>query len=119
MGEITTNEQLRLPLFRAAERIKDLIDVRNSEQELMVGLHRVGVPRLLSGIVREAVANALIHRDYSELGPISVRLSEDQLRVASPGGFPPGITFKSFLEESKPRSVVLADAFKRAGLVDR
>lgn len=118
-GEITTNEQIRLPLFRAVERIRDLIDVRNSEQELMLGLHRVGIPRLPDGIVREAVANALIHRDYSELGPITVRLSDDQLRVTSPGGFPPGITLQNFLEESKPRSVILADAFKRAGLVDR
>lgn len=118
-GEITTNEQIRLPLFRAAERVRDLIDVRNSEQELMLGLHRVGIPRLPNGIVREAVANALIHRDYSELGPITVRLSDDQLRVTSPGGFPPGITLQSFLEESKPRSVILADALKRAGLVDR
>lgn len=118
-GEITTNEQIRLPLFRAAERIRDLIDVRNSEQELMLGLHRVGIPRLPPGIVREAIANALIHRDYSELGPIAIRLSDDQLRVTSPGGFPPGITLQSFLDESKPRSVILADAFKRAGLVDR
>lgn len=118
-GAITANEQLRLPLFPLADRIKDLIDVRNSEQELMVGLHRVGIPRLPQGIVREAVANALVHRDYSELGPISVRLSDDSLRIASPGGFPPGITFQTLLEESKPRSVILAEAFKRAGLVDR
>jgi ATP-dependent DNA helicase RecG len=118
-GQISINEQIRLPLFRAAERIRDLIDVRNSEQELMLGLHRVGIPRVPEGIVREAIANALIHRDYSELGPITVRLSEDQLRVTSPGGFPPGITLQTFLEESKPRSVILADAFKRAGLVDR
>lgn len=118
-GAITANEQLRLPTFRLAERIRDLIDVRNSEQELMVGLHRVGIPRVPEGIVREAVANALIHRDYSELGPITVRLSDDRLRVASPGGFPPGITFQTLLDESKPRSVILAEAFKRAGLVDR
>ncbi|GAB3751833.1 RNA-binding domain-containing protein [Microlunatus parietis] len=118
-GEITTNQQLRLPLFRVAERIRELIEVRNTEQEFVLGLHRVGVPRLPDGIVREVVANALIHRDYSELGPIAVRLSEDQLQVSSPGGLPPGITLRSLLTESRPRSVILADAFKRAGLVDR
>lgn len=118
-GAITANERLRLPLFRVADRVRDLIDVRNSEEELMVGLHRVGIPRVPEGIVREAVANALIHRDYSELGPVTVRLSEDHLRIASPGGFPPGITFRTLLDESKPRSVILAEAFKRAGLVDR
>lgn len=118
-GKITTNENLRLPLFRVADRIRELVEVRNSEQELMLGLHRVAVPRLPMGIVREAVANALIHRDYSELGPVAIQLSDEQLRVSSPGGFPPGITLDTFLEESKPRSVLLADAFKRAGLVDR
>jgi ATP-dependent DNA helicase RecG len=118
-GAIATNEQLRLPLFRVAERIRDLINVRNSQQEVMVGFHRVGVPRLPDGIVREALANALVHRDYSELGPITVQLNEDQLRVSSPGGLPPGITLQNMLEESRPRSVIVADAFKRAGLVDR
>src|SRR5690606_14701851 len=69
--------------------------------------------------IREAIANALVHRDYSELGPIRVSLSPERLRVSSPGGFPRGISLANLLDESRPRSVVLADAFKRAGLVDR
>ena len=118
-GQIVADEQIRVPLLRAAERIKDLIEVRNSEQELMLGLYRVSIPRLPEGIVREALANAIVHRDYSELGPISIHLTEDHLRIASPGGFPPGITLDNVFEDSKPRSVILADAFKRAGIVDR
>ncbi|PZQ89034.1 MAG: AAA family ATPase [Leifsonia xyli] len=118
-GVLTFNEELRAPLFRMAERVAELLEVRNSEQELLVGIHRVGIPRLPAGIVREAVANALVHRDYSELGPVRVQLSESRLRITSPGGFPPGITLSNVIDESKPRSVVLAEAFKRAGLVDR
>lgn len=118
-GEIATSEQIRQPLFKAAERVRELIAVRNSEQELMFGLHRIAVPRLPEGIVREALANALVHRDYSELGPITIRLDQERMRVTSPGGFPPGITLQSLLDESRPRSVILAEAFKRAGLVDR
>lgn len=116
---ITTNETQRLPLFRLAERLFELIKLRNSEQELIVGLHRIGVPRVPTSTIREAVANALVHRDYSENGPVTVQLSEVQLRVASPGGFPPGITLHNFLDDSKPRSPILAEAFKRAGIVDR
>lgn len=118
-GAVVTNETIRLPLFRAADRLFDLIDVRNFEQELMVGLHRIGVPRVPTGAIRESIANALVHRDYSELGPVSVQLSEDQFRVASPGGFPAGITLQNLLDDSKPRSPILAEAFKRAGIVDR
>lgn len=118
-GAITSDVTTRAPLLRVAERIKDLIDVRNTEQEVMLGLHRVAIPRLPDGIVREAVANALVHRDYAELGPIRIQLDEDQFRVSSPGGFPPGITFDNLLEDSRPRSVILAETFKRAGIVDR
>ncbi len=116
---VTTNETVRLPLFRTAERLFELIGVRNPEQELMVGLHRVGVPRVPEGTIRESIANALVHRDYSETGPVSVQLSEDRFRVRSPGGFPAGITLQNFLDDSKPRSPILAEAFKRAGIVDR
>ncbi|WP_227994450.1 RNA-binding domain-containing protein [Luteimicrobium xylanilyticum] len=118
-GRISTNQVFRYPLLRAADHIEELISVRNSEQELMLGLYRVGIPRLPATVVREAVANALVHRDYAELGPVSIQLSDDRLRVASPGGFPPGITLANLLDDSKPRSVILAEAFKRAGLVDR
>jgi ATP-dependent DNA helicase RecG len=118
-GAITADETLRNPLFQTAERLYDLIEVRNSEQEVMVGLHRIGVPRVPEGTIRESLANALIHRDYSEMGPIAVQLTEDFFRVSSPGGFPPGITLANLLDDSKPRSPILAEAFKRAGIVDR
>lgn len=117
--KVSANETIRLPLFRAAVRLFELIDVRNSEQELMVGLHRIGVPRVPEGTIRESIANALVHRDYSEVGPVSVQLSDDRFRVRSPGGFPAGITLLNFLDDSKPRSPILAEAFKRAGIVDR
>jgi ATP-dependent DNA helicase RecG len=39
--------------------------------------------------------------------------------VSNPGGFPPGITVENVLDQSRPRSPLLADAFRRAGLVER
>ncbi|MDN5854410.1 MAG: putative DNA binding domain-containing protein [Actinomycetia bacterium] len=118
-GTIVADDTMRMPLLRTAERLYDLIDVRNDEEELMVGLHRIGIPRIPRGTVRESIANALVHRDYSELGPVSVQLSRNQFRVSSPGGFPSGITLANLLDDSRPRSPILAEAFKRAGIVDR
>lgn len=117
--ELTTNEALRVPLLRAADELFERLRVRNSEYELMVGLHRMGIPRIPEQTSREAIANALVHRDYTENAPVRVQLSIDDLLVASPGGFPPGVTLDNLITESRPRSPVLADAFKRAGLVDR
>lgn len=118
-GEVVFSEGMRGPLIATAERLTDLLQARNSEQELMLGIHRVGVPRIPDGVIRESVANALTHRDYSALGPIAVQLDEQQLRVTSPGGLPHGVTLDNLLDTSVPRSPILVDAFKRAGIVDR
>ncbi|MDN5796976.1 MAG: AAA family ATPase [Intrasporangium sp.] len=118
-GARTVNESLRAPLLRAAEELENRVSLRNTETELQVGLHRVGIPMVSSATVREGLANAMVHRDYSELGPSVVQFAEDEFRIHSPGGFLPGVTLENLLEQSKPRSVVLADAFKRSGLVDR
>lgn len=118
-GQIITSEVLRAPLLRAATRLYDLIAVRNTEQEVFVGLHRVGIRRVPETVIREVIANALVHRDYASPGPTSIQLDEDSFRVSSPGGFPPGITLDNLLDDSRPRSPIVADAFKRAGIVDR
>lgn len=118
-GDVLFSEVTRGPLIATAERLADLLRARNSEQEIMVGIHRVGVPRIPEEAIRETVANALTHRDYATRGPIIVQLDEGQLRVTSPGGFPHGVTLENLLDTSVPRSPFLADAFKRAGIVDR
>ena len=48
------------------------------------------------------------------------RSSEEQLEISSPGGFPSGIRLDNLLvAPPHPRSPLLADAFKRTGLVER
>lgn len=118
-GRIVAAHVSRAPLFRAAADLEQFLAVRNQDQEVMHGLVRVTVPSLPPRVMREVVANALVHRDYAELGPISVRLDDSSLSVTSPGGLPAGISVENILFESKPRSAVLAEAFRRAGLVDR
>lgn len=117
--QIISSETLRQPLLKAASRLYELVAVRNTEQEVFVGLHRIGIRRVPETVIRETVANALVHRDYAALGPVSVQLDEDTFRVSSPGGFPAGITLANLLDDSRPRSPIIADAFKRAGIVDR
>lgn len=118
-GTPHVNEGLRLPLLAAAEALEERVRLRNASTEVLVGMQSVQLPLVASAAAREVIANALVHRSYAELGPILVQFSDDALTVSSPGGFPVGVTVDNLLEQSRPRSVALADAFKRAGLVDR
>lgn len=93
---------------------------RNREEELQFGLLRVAVPAYSETAFREALANALTHRDYTRRGALHVQWHEDQLEVSSPGGFSEGIRVDNLLVAAPhPRSPLLADAFKRTGLVER
>ena len=118
--DVAVNEFRRWPLLRVHEWLTQAIDVRNEEQELMVGGVRIGVPRYDRAGIREAINNALIHRDYTRLGAVHVQLHDDHVRVSNPGGFVEGVGPDNLLvTEPRPRNPRLADAFKRAGLVER
>jgi ATP-dependent DNA helicase RecG len=118
--EVETNEFFRAPLLRLSEELFARFRARNREEELDFGLLRIPVAAYSQTAFREALANALIHRDYTRRGAVHVQWSEHQLEIASPGGFPRGIRLDNLLvAPPHPRSPLLADAFKRAGLVER
>ena len=114
------NEFRRFPLLKALEWLETNFRPYNPEQELQVGLFRVPVPLVDMAAFREAVANALIHRDYHRMGAVHVRLEDDALVVSNPGGLVEGVTLANLLvTEPRPRNRALADAMKRIGVVER
>ena len=118
--DVKLNEFFRGPVLRVFERIEELFATRNEEHELQVGLFRVRVPTLDAGTFREAVVNALTHRDYARLGAVHIQWGSDDLVISNPGGFVEGITIENLLvAPPRPRNPLLADAFKRIGLAER
>lgn len=114
------NEFRRFPLLKALDWLETNFRPYNPEDEIQVGLFRVPVPMVDLAAFREAVANALIHRDYHRLGAVHVRLEDDALVVSNPGGLVEGVTLANLLvTEPRPRNRTLADAMKRIGVVER
>lgn len=119
-GQVATNEFFRYSLLRTMEELLSRFRARNNERELMVGLLRVSVPDYPERAFREAVANALIHRDYTRLGTVHIQWYPDRIEISNPGGFPEGVHLGNILvTPPRPRNPLLADAFKRAGIVER
>ncbi len=114
------NEFRRFPLLKALDWLETNFRPYNPEEELQVGLFRVPVPKVDMSAFREAIANALIHRDYHQLGAVHVRLEDDALVISNPGGLVDGVTLANLLTtEPRPRNPRLADAMKRIGIVER
>ena len=79
------------------------------------------VPEYPVEAIREALINAICHRNYTEHGMIQVRIYDDRLEVWNPGILPPGLTIAQLYHEhpSLPRNPRLAGAFHHADLVER
>jgi ATP-dependent DNA helicase RecG len=71
---------------------------------------------------REALANALCHRDYTiPGGAVAVAMYDDHLEIVNPGTLHFGITPKKLTKphESKPWNPIIANVFYRAGIIER
>jgi ATP-dependent DNA helicase RecG len=95
------------------------INLRNDIFSYQDQLFRYEVPTFNENAVREAILNAISHRDYRLAGSTFVKQWPQRIQVTSPGGLPAGVTLDSILERQAPRNRRLADALARCGMVER
>ena len=71
--------------------------------------------------IREAIRNAIVHRDYSLSGKdIKVAIYDDMIEITSPGTLLPSIDFTEMeSRQSDIRNKVIAPVFKRLGIIDQ
>lgn len=85
--------------------------------------YREELPDYPERAVTEAIANAIIHRDYMQMGSeIHIDMYDDRLEIYSPGGMLDGKLIQQLnplTVPSKRRNPLLADFFSRLGLVER
>jgi ATP-dependent DNA helicase RecG len=108
----------------AMERFRQVLKVRfdiRVEEPSLEGLRRREIWEYPLEALREALANALIHRDYTYPADIQIRLEEDRLEVWSPGELPPPLTPQALYgpHASVLRNPLLAQAFYFAGVIER
>lgn len=100
------NEFRRFPLLKALDWLETNFRPYNPEQELQVGLFRVPVPLVDMAAFREAVANALIHRDCHRMGAVHVRLEAEALVISNPGGLVDGVMDLCRLTEGQAKELL-------------
>ncbi len=101
------------------DEVWNLINLRNEVQPVRDGMVITQVPAFNEEVVREALLNAVCHRDYRNGESILVRQYPLRLEVESPGGFPDSITPETVLQRQYRRNRLLADALQKAGLIER
>ncbi|OPY81707.1 MAG: Divergent AAA domain protein [Syntrophus sp. PtaU1.Bin005] len=118
--DVRVNEFYRKPLLETFEEVELQFKPWVVEEELQVGLFRVPIPNYDRRAFREAFVNALVHRDFSTLGAVHVKIDDDGLSISNPGGFIEGVNLDNLLvAPPRSRNPLLADIIKRIGLAER
>ncbi|MHB1798476.1 MAG: ATP-binding protein [Vulcanimicrobiaceae bacterium] len=118
-GPAADREEYREGFFLWQDAIWAKINLRNERQSYQDGLFRMDVPSFDEVTVREALLNAVAHRDYRDGRSVFVRQWARRLEVVSPGGLPAGITPENILDQQNPRNRRLAEALAKCGLIER
>ena len=84
------------------------------------GIDREDIYEIPLEVLREAVVNALMHRDYSITGTqVSVEVYDDRVEIVNPGGLPKGLSARDLGTVSVRRNELIADLFFRLHKVER
>jgi ATP-dependent DNA helicase RecG len=98
--------------------ITDIPDWQESI-EISDGMFRKNIPLIPIEVVRELVANALVHRTYTTRGDIFINLFPDRLEVHNPGRLPYGVTPQNILSQSVRRNEHLSKVFYDLNLMEK
>lgn len=89
-------------------------------QEVVEGMHRTKHEKVPYIAFKEALANAIVHRDYLISSGIQIGMYDNRIEIISPGGLPEGIDEAMYLKgvTSVPRNPVITMVFFRLGLIE-
>lgn len=119
-GEPRAVERLNGPMLTVYDRVLDLIGLRRQLTPVaMPDGQQLQIEDFPEAAVREAIGNALIHRDLGIDAPVVIEHSPSVLVVTSPGPLVAGVTVDNILTHpSKPRNRVLAAAVRTLELAE-
>jgi len=120
-GESSLRDKTDLigPLPRLVEQADRAIYDEMRREAVVRGLVREEIPEFPPIVIREALLNAVGHRDYSARGAaVQVRIYDDAIEIESPGTLPGYVTVDNLRTEQYSRNPRIMDGLQRLGFVE-
>jgi ATP-dependent DNA helicase RecG len=92
-----------------------------NRREYIEGAYRETVEEVPFIAYREAIANMILHRDYSKKINSRVEIFDDRIEITSPGSLPYGISSEEYIDGriSMPRNKIIASVFLKLGIIEK
>ena len=106
------SKEIRGPIYKMLGEVEMFFRRNTRLANKIVEFKRVDIPEYPYEAIREAVINAIAHRDYAyRWSPIMFSIFDDRIEVSSPGGLLPGLDIKNLEGHHATRNKTICDIF--------
>ncbi|AYV94247.1 hypothetical protein A2U10_08015 [Fusobacterium necrophorum subsp. funduliforme] len=120
-SEISYMDEIHGSLISQADKVIDLIFTKYLKANISYeGVTRVETYPFPKAAIREAVYNAIVHKNYATQIPIQISIYKDKLYISNDCTLPSGWTKETLMgkHRSKPFNPNIANGFFRAGFIE-
>ncbi|HRO75459.1 MAG TPA: ATP-binding protein [Crocinitomicaceae bacterium] len=121
-ADLIFQDEIHGNLFEQIEKTLDILFTKYIKAIISYEnkIHRIETYEYPKDAVREALLNAIAHKDYSGLTPIQIRVYKDKITMWNEGHLPEDWTIDNLLKShsSRPYNPDIANAFFRSGYVE-
>lgn len=118
-AEYDRREEVRGPVQHQVVKATELLMAELGTDLVVSGLRRYELPRIPEVVLREAVANAVAHRSYEDIGQaIEIRIFPDRVEILSPGGLLEPVTEQNIRDTHSARNSVVLSTLRKFRLAE-
>ncbi len=117
MQTVLEEQTLSGNIWKISDSTGAILEKKILKETTIKGFDRITSPRFPLEALREAVNNALIHRNYFDRADVRIFIFPDRLEIVNPGSFPPDVTPQ--VPAHRPRNPVLSQYFYDIGKIEK
>ncbi|MDR0827585.1 MAG: putative DNA binding domain-containing protein [Desulfovibrio sp.] len=120
-AEIRYQDEIHGPLILMPDKVLETIELKYFKGIISYkGITRVETYPVPREAIREAILNAIVHRDYSTYNPIHIRVYDNKVRIDNDGKLPNNWTVEDLMAShpSMPYNPLIASTFFRTGSIE-
>lgn len=111
--DIIDSEEIKGPIYKVIDEVENFFRRNTRIANKIVDFKRIDIPEYPYPAIREALINAIAHRDYNRTGaPILFSIYDDRVEISSPGTLVSGVTLKDIEGRHETRNEKICEIFK-------
>lgn len=118
--EFLDSQEITGTIYRMLDQVEAFFKRNTRLANKIVEFKRIDIPEYPYEAIREAVINAIAHRDYTQQGaPIIISMFDDRVEVSNPGALLPGLNIKDLAGHHKTRNKIICSIFHETKDMER